>query len=301
MTTPDGQVAAIEAGGTKVVCGVGRSWQEVRDGEKLVVPTGAPEQTVPAVAAWLGERCAGGGPAAVGVASFGPLDLARGCVGPTPKPGWSGFDWPAALRHHYPWAAVAVDTDTNGAALAEWRWGAGEGLDVVVYLTVGTGVGGGVVTGGRVLHGLVHPEVGHMRIPHQADDPFGGTCPFHGDCLEGLACGPAVQARWGVPGDRLPPDHPAWKLESRYLAAGVTNLALIVSPQVIVMGGGVMEVPGLLASVRSEVRSLVAGYIDSPLLDDEIDRYVVAPRLGSDSGVLGAFALGREALQRSDP
>lgn len=300
MAHRDGPVAAVEAGGTKVVCAVGHTWQEVRAGEKLVVPTGTPEATVSAVAAWLRERCPDG-PAGVGVASFGPLDLARGCVGPTPKPGWAGFDWPSALRRHFPRSAVSVDTDTNGAALAEWLWGAGEGLDVVVYLTVGTGIGGGAVIGGRLLHGLVHPEIGHMRIPHDPGDPFEGTCPFHGDCLEGLASGPAVQARWGVPGDRLLPDHPAWALESRYLAVAVANLTLTLSPQVIVMGGGVMAVPGLLSSVQSGVRSVLAGYISSDLLAERIDRYVVAPGLGTDSGVLGAFALGQAALGRLAP
>lgn len=290
-------MAAIEAGGTKIVCAAGRSWQEVRAGEKLVVPTARPEEAVDAFTGWLAERHPQG-PDAIGVASFGPLDLAGGRVGPTPKPGWAGFDWPAALRGRFPATAVAVDTDTNGAALAEWRWGSGRGLDVVLYLTVGTGIGGGLVAGGRLLHGLVHPEMGHMRVPHDADDPFGGNCPFHGDCLEGLAAGPAVAARWGTPGDRLPPGHPAWALESRYLAAAVTNLVLVTSPQVVIMGGGVMSVPGLLPAVRAGVRALLAGYVDSPMLGEGIDRYIVGPGLGADSGVLGALALGQAVLGR---
>lgn len=295
MTAPDRPILAIEAGGTKVVCAAGRTWAEVRAGDKLVVPTGDPHQTLDTVAAWFGDRHPGVGPEAVGVAAFGPLDLATGKVGPTPKPGWSGFDWPAALEHRFPGTAAAVDTDTNGAAFAEWRWGAGKGLDVVVYLTVGTGIGGGVVVSGRVLHGLVHPEMGHMRVPLQADDRFAGTCPFHGSCLEGLAAGPAVEARWGRPGHRLPPDHPAWDLESRYLASAVANLVLVLSPRIVVLGGGVMAVPGLLSAVRAGVQRLLGGYVDSATLGEGIDRYVVGPGLGPDSGVVGAFALGQAA------
>ncbi len=300
MNPGDGQVAAIEAGGTKVVCAVGRAWEDVRDGEKFVVATTTPERTVASVAAWLRQRCPEG-PAAMGVAAFGPLELTTGRVGPTPKPGWAGFDWPAALRGHFPGTVVAVDTDTNGAALAEWRWGAGQDRDVVVYVTVGTGIGGGAVIGGRVLHGLIHPEIGHMRIPHDVEDPFEGICPFHRDCLEGLASGPAVEARWGRPGRLLPPDHPAWDLESRYLAAAVANLALVLSPNMVVMGGGVMAVPGLLASVRARVRDLMGGYMDSAALGEGIDRYIVEPALGPAAGVLGAFALGRDALTRRRP
>lgn len=290
-------VAAIEAGGTKIVVGAGRSWQEVRDGEKLVVPTGRPEEGLAAIAEWIGATT-GRAVAAVGVASFGPLDLARGVIGATPKPGWAGLDWFKALAHHFPEAAVGVDTDTNGAALAEWRWGAGSDRDVTVYLTVGTGIGAGIVVAGRVMHGLIHPELGHMRVPRQPEDSFEGVCPFHGDCLEGLASGPAVAARWGVPGDRLPPGHPAWALEARYLAAALADLTFMMSPQILIVGGGVAAAPGLLDSVRAGVRALIGGYLDSPLLSERIDEYIVTPGLGSDSGVLGAFALGREALDR---
>ncbi len=298
MTEP--LVAAIEAGGTKFVCAAGRSWQEVRAAEKYVVPTGRPEETLRAVTGWFDARHGPGRIAAVGVASFGPLDLRQGRIGPTPKPGWSGFDWRAAVAGWRPDAAFGLETDTNGAGVAEWTWGAGAGSEVCVYITVGTGIGGGVVIAGRALHGLVHPEVGHMRIPHQADDPFPGVCPFHGDCLEGMASGPAVESRWGRPGRDLGPGHPAWALEGRYLAAAVTNLALTLSPQVVILGGGVMQAPGLLAAVREGTRALVAGYIDSELLGPGVDRYIVAPGLGGDSGVLGAFAAGRRALGRTD-
>lgn len=295
MTDGNDVVAAIEAGGTKIVCAAGRTWQEVRASPKHVVPTGSPHDTVAAVAAWLAGQPLGP-PAAVGVASFGPLDLSHGRIGPTPKPGWSGFDWRRAVKSHLPGAAFAMDTDTNGAALAEWMWGAARGLDVAVYVTVGTGIGGGVVIGGVPLHGLVHPEIGHMRIPHDPEDPFPGLCPFHGDCLEGMASGPAVEARWGRKGDQLEPGHPAWDLESRYLGAAMANLAVTLSPRAVVVGGGVMGVPGLLGAVRARTRDLVAGYVDSDLLGDGIDRFLLPPGLGPDSGVLGAFALGRRSL-----
>ena len=296
MSTGTEVVAAIEAGGTKFVCAVGRTWQEVRGSRKHVVPTGSPGDTIAAVAEWLAGQPLGR-PAAVGVAAFGPLDLAHGRVGPTPKPGWAGFDWRRAVRRHLPDAVVAIDTDTNGAALAEWTWGAAQGLEVAVYVTVGTGIGGGVVIRGTPLHGLVHPEMGHMRIPHDPEDPFPGICPFHGDCLEGVASGPAVEARWGKRGDQLEPGHPAWELESRYLAAAMANLALVLSPQAIVVGGGVMSVPGLLDAVRARTRDLVAGYVESELLGDGIDRFLLPPGLGPDSGVLGAFALARRSLE----
>jgi fructokinase len=289
-------VAAIEAGGTKFVCAVGRTREEIRGAAKHVVPTTGPEETLRAVADWILDGQPLGPPAAVGVASFGPLDLAGGRIGPTPKPGWSGFDWGAAVRRYLPGAVLGLDTDTNGAALAEHAWGAARGLDVSVYVTVGTGIGGGVVIAGRPLHGLVHPEVGHMMVPRAPEDPFPGTCPFHGDCLEGMASGPAIATRWGARGDELGPGHPAWELESRYLGAAVHNLAMTLSPQVIILGGGVMGVPGLLDAVRARARAMIAGYVDSEMIRDGIDRFVRPPGLGPDSGVLGAFALGRQAL-----
>ena len=192
---------------------------------------------------------------------------------------------------------VAFDTDVNGAALAEHRWGAGRGLDVFVYLTVGTGIGGGAVVDGRVLHGLVHPEMGHLRIPRDRDrDPFPGTCPYHGDCLEGLASGPAMQARWGVPPERLPPDHPAWALEAEYLAQGLASIVAVLSPRRIAVGGGVAGAAALLPRVRARLVTLLGAYVRAPALGDGIERYVVAPALGADAGVLGGLALARQAL-----
>lgn len=289
-------VAAIEAGGTKFVCAAGRTWEDLRSGPRGVIPTGPPGETMAAVTEWFASTGVTESVRAVGVASFGPLDIAAGRIGPTPKPGWAGFDWPAAVDRWLPGVPVAVETDTNAAALAEMEWGAAVGRRVAAYLTVGTGIGGGLVVAGRAVHGLVHPEMGHMRVPRGAGDDFTGNCPFHGDCLEGLASGPAIAARWGRPAPELPADHPAWALEAGYLGAAVANLAFTASPEIVVLGGGVMAAAGLLDLVRAAMRQAVGGYVDSELLRDGVDRYLVAPALGSDSGVLGAFLVGTAAL-----
>jgi fructokinase len=190
---------------------------------------------------------------------------------------------------------VAFDTDVNAAALGEQRWGAGRDARSLCYLTVGTGVGAGLLVEGRPLHGLVHPEVGHLRIPHDtARDPFHGVCPFHGDCWEGLACGPALSARWGVAGRDLPDDHPAWALEAEYLALGILSIVMVASPHRVILGGGVMEREPLLGLVRAHLRELVGGYLGLPLLGEDIDRFLVRPQLDDDAGVLGAIALAQQ-------
>jgi fructokinase len=291
-----GNIGAIEAGGTKIVCCVGASWQEIRDGEKLFVPTTSPEETMALVMDWFVARDAETPLAAIGVASFGPIDFASGSIAmSTPKQAWRGLSWRRHLGQRFGDVAVGLDTDTNAAGLAEWRWGAAQGRQVAAYITVGTGIGGALVVNGTPVHGLLHPEMGHMVVPRQRGDEFAGTCPTHGDCLEGLACGPAVAQRWNGSGHQLPPGHAAWELESAYLATAMVNIITIASPEVIVLGGGVMAVEGLLDQVRAKTRDLMRGYIDSKELAGGIDRYIVAPGLGSNSGVVGAFALGSMA------
>ena len=187
----------------------------------------------------------------------------------------------------------------NGAALSEGRWGAGQGLDNLIYLTVGTGIGGGGLVDGRPIHGLLHPEMGHIRVPHDRQaDPVAGSCPYHGDCLEGLASGPAIEARWGRPGSELPGDHPAWALEAHYLAQGLANLVLSQSPQRLILGGGVMDQAQLFPLIRAQVRQLLNGYIQSPWLEDRLAEYIVPPALGARAGVLGALALAEAATSR---
>jgi fructokinase len=191
---------------------------------------------------------------------------------------------------------MGFDTDVNGAALGEHRWGAAQGLDTFIYLTIGTGIGGGGLVGGRLMHGLIHPEMGHVMLPRdRLRDPFPGICPYHGDCFEGLACGPALKARWGEPAETLPPDHPAWDLEAQTIALALCNYVFTLSPQRIIIGGGVMAQAQMFPLVRRKVQTLVNGYVQSPAILDRIDSYIVPPGLGNMAGVLGAIALAQEA------
>lgn len=287
----------IEAGGTRWNCAVG-------DGPDAVVhfesfPTTAPEETL-ARAIEVFRRH---GPIeALGVGCFGPVELRRdsswwGHVTSTPKPGWAEADVAGPLGDALG-VPVGFDTDVDAAAIGEGRWGAGHGLETFAYVTVGTGIGVGIVANGRPLHGLVHPEAGHMRVPHDRQrDPFPGSCPFHGDCLEGLASGEALRRRWGAPGEELT-DPAVWDLEADYLALGLANLVLTASPERLIVGGGVAATIGLLDRVRERLPALLGNYLDAPELADGIDRYLVPPALGTRSGVLGAFELARTAAAR---
>lgn len=257
------------------------------------MPTTTPEETLRRVVEFF--RAHARRMAAVGVACFGPIDLDRrspgfGRITTTPKPGWAGTDVVGALRALE--VPVAFDTDVNGAALAEHRWGLGRGIDPFVYVTVGTGIGGGAVVHGRPVHGLVHPEMGHVRIPRDADDAFRGVCAYHGDCLEGLASGVALRARWNAPPESLPSQHEAWRREARDLSLGVAAIVAVLSPPRIALGGGVMRAPGLLERVRDELDAVLAGYVRAPEL--------VAPALGERAGALGAIALAQGALDRGE-
>ncbi len=275
-------VGAIEAGGTKWLCAVGTGPDDLVATE--TIPTTTPDETIGRALAFFRRQSPIG---AVGIGCFGPVDLrpgspAWGSITTTPKPGWADTDVAGVVGVELG-VPVAFDTDVNAAALGEHRWGAGRGLDTFCYVTVGTGIGGGAIAGGAVVHGLVHPEFGHMRIPHDLDaDPFGGLCPYHGDCWEGLAAGPAIEARWGRPPRELVDVEAVWRLEARYVALGLVNVVAVLSPERIVLGGGVMEVPGLLPLVQAEVDDLLAGYVATE---------IVPPALGPLSGVLGAFAL----------
>jgi fructokinase len=275
---------AIEAGGTKFVCGLGTGPHDI---QTIQIETTTPTETTEAAVAFLRGREI----AAVGIASFGPVDLAAGRLTSTPKAGWRNFDLAGTVRH---WLGipVAFDTDVNGAALGEARWGAARGVSDFVYLTVGTGIGGGAMVNGALLHGLTHPEMGHIRIPHdRARDPFAGICPFHGDCLEGLASGPAIQARWGRPAGELAADHEAWVLEARYLALGLANWICTLSPKLILIGGGVAEQKQLFPMIRTELAAILNGYVETPRIE--------TPELGARAGVLGALAMAETAALAS--
>jgi fructokinase len=280
----------IEAGGTKWVCAIGSGPGRLKD--TVVLPTTSPDETIGRAADFL---AGGDGLAAVGVGSFGPIDLRTGRITTTPKSGWGGVDLVDRLQERLD-LPVVLDTDVNAAALGEHRWGAAVGLETFFYVTVGTGIGGGGLVEGRLMHGLLHPEVGHMRIPHDRErDPFDGVCPYHGDCLEGLASGRALEARWGRRAEEIDEDE-AWALEAEYLALGLVNLICTVSPQRIVVGGGVAKQSGLLPLVRRRVRELAAGYVAAAELEEGIDEYIVPPALDDRAGVLGAIELAREAV-----
>jgi len=274
----------IEAGGTKFVCAVGNGPHDLEVGE---FPTTTPDETIAQAVAFFEAK-----PplAAIGIGSFGPIDPRPqsptfGHILSTPKLPWRNFDFAGAVRRALN-LPVAFDTDVNAAALAEYRWGAAKGLDTFLYITVGTGIGGGGMVSGQLMHGALHPEMGHLRIPHDLRrDPFRGNCPSHGDCLEGLAAAPAIEARWGQPGHLLPPGHPAWQLEAHYLALGICNWICTLSPQRVVLGGGVMHRAELWPLIRSEVESLLAGYVVAPAIGP--------PELRNRAGVLGAIALAQ--------
>ncbi|MBN1889717.1 MAG: ROK family protein [Thermoflexales bacterium] len=292
----------IEAGGTKFVCAVGCGPDDVRAQTRF--PTTIPEETIGRAIAFFQEQIAQEPLAAIGIASFGPVDPdpnspTFGTITTTPKPGWANTDLAGPLRRALG-VPVGFDTDVNGAALGEGRWGAAQGLDTFIYLTIGTGIGGGGLVAGRPIHGLLHPEMGHVRLPHDWEaDPFPGFCPYHGDCFEGLAAGPAIERRWGQPAESLPPQHPAWALEARYIGLGLANYVLTLSPQRIILGGGVMQQPQLFPLVRREVQTLLAGYVHAPAILEHIDDYIVPPALGSRAGVLGAIALAQRARGQS--
>jgi fructokinase len=273
----------IEAGGTKWVLALATGPDDIH--ETAMVPTTTPEETIARAVRFFS---ANGDVAAVGLGSFGPIDLAGGRITTTPKPGWANADVVSALRAALG-VPVAFDTDVNAAALGEQRWGAAVGLDTFCYITVGTGIGGGGMANGRLMHGLLHPEIGHMLIPHDREaDPFAGVCPYHGDCFEGLASGGAIRSRWGTPAEELEEGHEAWRLEAEYLALGLANVVYTLSPQRIVLGGGVMKQSWLLPLVRARVGELLAGYVVAP--------EIVPPALGDRAGVLGAIELARLAV-----
>lgn len=280
----------IEAGGSKWECAVGTGPDDVR--ATTTVPTTTPDETIAAVVEFFERE---GPVGAIGIGSFGPIDRnpsspTWGHITTTPKAGWAHADVGPRIRERLG-VPVAFDTDVNAAALGEHEWGAAQGLDTFCYLTVGTGIGGGGMAGGKLLHGLVHPEFGHMRIPHDREaDPFDGVCPYHGDCWEGLASGRAIEARWGKPATELDGDESVWNLQAHYLALGLVSVICVLSPQRIVLGGGVMKQAALLPRVQGNIDGLMNGY-----LGDAADGFVTAPALGTRAGVLGAIALARTA------
>ncbi|HUA17729.1 MAG TPA: ROK family protein [Bryobacteraceae bacterium] len=280
----------IEAGGSKFVCGVGAGPGDLETAE---FPTTAPAETLDTVIRFFRARLP---IAALGIGSFGPIDPnpsspTFGFITSTPKTAWRNFDFAGTVQRALD-VEVAFDTDVNAAALAESKWGGARGCSDFLYVTVGTGIGGAAMVGGRLVHGSAHPEMGHIRIPHDRErDPFPGNCPYHGDCLEGLAAGPAIEARWGLAGHLLAASHPAWDLEADYLALGIANWTCMLAPERVILGGGILRHRELLPMVRKKMANLLNGYLALP--------EIVRPALGEKAGVLGAIALasGRSARQ----
>ncbi|GLI09166.1 putative fructokinase [Paenibacillus tyrfis] len=292
-------IGGIEAGGTKFVCGVGNERGEVVD--SISFPTEDPETTLGKAIAYFKEKSVD----AIGIGSFGPIDLRLGSptygyVTTTPKPGWGNVDFLGTLRREFD-VPCGWNTDVNAAAFGEATWGAAKGLKSCLYYTVGTGIGIGVFLEGRLVQGLVHPEGGHMLTRRHPGDDFAGLCPYHGDCLEGMASGPAIEARWNVKGHELPSNHPAWEMEAYYIAQSITGAVLLNSPEKVILGGGVMQQSQLFPLIREAVKANLNGYVSAGEIVERMDEYIVPPGLGQQAGLCGAFALGLAALQSQVP
>lgn len=281
-------IGGIELGGTKTVVAVGEPDGTLREEHRY--PTTTPEETLGTAARWLAER---GPVAALGIGAFGPVDIrpaspTHGRMLNTPKPGWSGADLLDPLREALPDVPLHLDTDVNAALLAEVRLGVARGLRNAAYITIGTGIGGAFFIDGRLVHGSLHPEFGHFKVPRHEDDSFSGLCPSHRDCLEGLASGPAIEGRWGQPASGLPPDHPAWAMEAHYLAHGILAIVALTCPECVVVGGGVSQADGLHDRIEDALRELAGGYFPALQGDQPLVR---APELGQDAGIRGALLL----------
>ncbi|KSU60326.1 fructokinase [[Bacillus] enclensis] len=282
-------IGAIEAGGTKFVCGIGNTDGVIS--ERVSIPTTTPEETMAEVVAFFKDKEI----EALGVGSFGPVDLDQssstyGFITSTPKPHWAQFDLVGELKKHFD-VPVGFDTDVNAAALGESLWGAAKGLDSCLYMTVGTGIGVGALAEGKLVHGLTHPEMGHIMVRRHKDDTFAGRCPFHVDCLEGMAAGPAIQDRWGKKGHELEGSPEVWEMEAHYLAQAIANYVLILSPKKVIVGGGVMKQKQLYPLVREKVKEILGGYVQHEQILERMDEYIVAPGLGDNAGLAGAIGL----------
>ena len=285
---------AIEAGGTKMVCGIG-----TEDGEIIrhtSIPTTTPEETM----ARIFEFFAGESIEALGVGTFGPVDLNPDCdtyghITTTPKLKWANYPLYDTLKTHFG-VPVVLDTDVNGAAFGEMKFGGAKDVSSCVYMTVGTGIGAGAVIDGKLIHGMGHPEMGHILVRRHPNDESSGVCPYHGDCLEGLASGPAIEARSGVKGHLLDETDEAWDIEADYLAQALMNIALIIAPQRIILGGGVMKQQQLFPKVREAFKEKLNGYIQNQYVDN-VETYIVPPMLGDFAGLKGALAL---AIHKED-
>jgi fructokinase len=284
---------ALEAGGTKMVCAIGDEFGKIQ--EQVSIKTTTPEETMPEILQWFKAHPV----EALGIASFGPIDLNRnsktyGYITTTPKLAWANFDLVGTVKRelHVP---IGFDTDVNGSLLGEVTYGQAKGLKDAIYLTIGTGIGGGVMTNGKLLHGMLHPELGHMPMVVHPKDTYKGHCPFHGTCLEGMAAGPAIEERWGKKGSELADRQEVWELEAYYIGQALTTLILTLSPEMIILGGGVMHQQQLFPEIRAQVSSMLNGYLNTRQLND-MEHYIVPASLHDDQGIMGCLKLAVDSL-----
>lgn len=287
------KLVGIEAGGTKFILGLADEQGTILVRERI--DTQDPASTLKDCAEFIEKHQ----PDAVGIACFGPLDLdpnsaTYGNITSTPKVGWQNVEVVKTLQKTFD-GPIALDTDVNGAALAESLWGAGQGQDPLVYITIGTGIGAGLIVNGQAVHGMLHPEFGHILLRSHPDDDFKGVCPYHDHCLEGLASGPSIEKRFNTTADKLDPSHQAWTFEGYYLAQACANLVLTVSPRKIILGGGVMHQTHLFEMIKQDLKMILNGYIQHPYVL-EADDFIVSPGLKDDAGIMGAFALAKQTL-----
>lgn len=284
---------ALEAGGTKMVCAIGDEFGKIQ--EQVSIKTTTPEETIPEILQWFKAHPV----EALGIASFGPIDLNRnsktyGYITTTPKLAWANFDLVGTVKRelHVP---IGFDTDVNGSLLGEVTYGQAKGLKDAIYLTIGTGIGGGVMTNGKLLHGMLHPELGHMPMVVHPKDTYKGHCPFHGTCLEGMAAGPAIEERWGKKGSELADRQEVWELEAYYIGQALTTLILTLSPEMIILGGGVMHQQQLFPEIRAQISSMLNGYLNTRQLND-MEHYIVPASLHDDQGIMGCLKLAVDSL-----
>ena len=290
-------LGAIEAGGTKFVCAVGTKEGELI--ERIQIDTVTPKETMPKVIEFFQKYQI----EALGIGSFGPIDIDKtsdtyGNITSTPKPGWGDYPFVGTMKEAFN-IPIEFNTDVNGAALGELMHGAAQGLDSCLYITVGTGIGAGAAVRGKLLQGLSHPEMGHVLVRRHPEDTYKGHCPYHGDCAEGMAAGPAIEERWGEKGIQLADRQEVWEMEAYYLAQALMQYILILSPKKIIMGGGVMKQAQIFSLVRQQLQELLNGYVAVPQITEHIDEYIVSPGLGDDAGIIGALMLAKQAFEES--
>ena len=287
-------IGALEAGGTKMVCAVGKEDGTIL--EQVSIPTTTPEETIPKLIEYFQDKEI----EALGVAAFGPVDVkpeseTYGYILDTPKLAWRHKDFLGRLKDELK-VPMGLDTDVNGSCLGEVTYGCAKGLDSVIYITIGTGVGVGVCINGKLLHGMLHPEGGHILLARHEDDPKGGICPYHKNCLEGFASGPSIEARWGKKAVELVDRPEVWEMESYYIAQALVDYIVLLSPQKIILGGGVMHQEQLFPMIRQKVKEMLNGYIKTKELED-MDSYIVPASLHDDQGIMGCIKLGLNALR----